>query len=656
MQKYLALLATFCLTGLMVATLHAAPLLTRAEQQETDPNTQLYLSSGNNGTVGGVAFQDEDILFFDGQNWSLFLDMSDVGIKRDVAAFSVLEENAVLLSVNDNTNFPGVGSITPNDIVLFTPTSIGEETAGTFSLFLKGSDVGLDTPNESIDAISIAGDGRLLISTKGKAIVGQMAAGDEDIIAFSGIAFGSPTVGEWTMYFDGSDVGLSKSSEDVVGASVNPMNGQLLLTTKGAFEVGDLVGDAKDVIIFSSTSLGFATGGTFQPEPYFSGATLTDDIGPIDGLTIHPQSLPEQTPNSLASPGKIVIKNKLISGIVNGAGNAHVVFNFHGDVQDFTIYGQSQRTIPDLNPGTYQISILNPPPGWSLYDISCTDPDNGSSHIGKLAIIDLDAGETVTCTFVNEESGGFMPENEAHDTIYITTKGNGKLSEQSFNKMDILAYDPSINQWSIYFSGLEVGIVENLNGIHVVPDSHILMSFDKAQILQGVAGVIQPWDIVTYSLTRGVFSRYFKGSDAGLLDEKAAIDAFSLTSDDDLVISTRGTAVLNDGTLVAKDEDLLLWNAELGIWQIYIDSSLSGFAADTTALSINGQQDSQLYLTSDKNFILDDSSGDASDIFIMNVTSHNALTHGIFGPGIFFDGSALGLDKEIIDGVSIYSP
>jgi hypothetical protein len=44
-------------------------------------------------------------------------------------------------------------------------------------------------------------------------------------------------------------------------------------------------------------------------------------------------------------------------------------------------------------------------PGWAI-SISCSDPDNGSTGSGGTANIDVDAGETVTCTFTNTFTPG----------------------------------------------------------------------------------------------------------------------------------------------------------------------------------------------------------------------------------------------------------
>jgi uncharacterized repeat protein (TIGR01451 family) len=50
--------------------------------------------------------------------------------------------------------------------------------------------------------------------------------------------------------------------------------------------------------------------------------------------------------------------------------------------------------------------------GWELTGIVCNDPDNGSSaDVGNgSAVIDLDAGETVTCTFTNTQQVQQVPD------------------------------------------------------------------------------------------------------------------------------------------------------------------------------------------------------------------------------------------------------
>ncbi|HZJ21691.1 MAG TPA: hypothetical protein VFD54_00190, partial [Anaerolineales bacterium] len=102
-----------------------------------------YGSFGSNGTVGGVAFADEDIVQFNGSTWSLFLDGSDVGLGSvDLFGFYNLDADSILMSFNTSVTLGGA-SYTANDIARFDATSLGSTTAGTFSMYFNGADVGL---------------------------------------------------------------------------------------------------------------------------------------------------------------------------------------------------------------------------------------------------------------------------------------------------------------------------------------------------------------------------------------------------------------------------------------------------------------------------------------------------------------------------------
>ena len=89
------------------------------------------------------------------------------------------------------------------------------------------------------------------------------------------------------MYFDGSDVGLSNSSsEDTNGVWVNPANGNVLLTTIGAFSVSGVSGDGADIFTCVPGSLGSNTSCTFSM--YWDGS-LNGFAGEVtDGIDIVP--------------------------------------------------------------------------------------------------------------------------------------------------------------------------------------------------------------------------------------------------------------------------------------------------------------------------------------------------------------------------------
>jgi hypothetical protein len=67
-------------------------------------------------------------------------------------------------------------------------------------------------------------------------------------------------------------VGLSSSSsEDVDGVAVDGA-GQIHLSTTGSFSVSGVSGADEDVFVFTPTSLGATTAGTFSPTLFFDGS------------------------------------------------------------------------------------------------------------------------------------------------------------------------------------------------------------------------------------------------------------------------------------------------------------------------------------------------------------------------------------------------
>jgi hypothetical protein len=195
----------------------------------------------------------------------MVFDGSDVGLTGDVDAFDILSNGDLLLTINSAASIGALGTVDDSDIIRFTPTSLGSNTAGTFAWYFDGSDVGLSANAEDIDAIAFAPDGRLLISVIGNINPGTVSGSDEDLLAFSPTSLGSNTAGSWSLYFDGSDVGLNdSSSEDIAGAWVNSANNYLYLTVLGPFTVSGVSGDGADIFICAPGSLGSTTSCTFS--------------------------------------------------------------------------------------------------------------------------------------------------------------------------------------------------------------------------------------------------------------------------------------------------------------------------------------------------------------------------------------------------------
>ncbi len=194
----------------------------------TAPAQLIYLSFTSGTSVPGIAgtVRDEDIVTYDSDTgvWALFFDASDVGITiSDLNAFHVRSDGSVLMSFSSPVSIPGLiggpdgTGIDDSDLVLFEPTSTGDDTSGSFTFFLDGSDIDLTTNSEDIDGIFEFSDGTLGITTTGSIRVGSLAkGGDEDIHLFTPTATGAVTTGTWTgIHFDGSDVGLTDRNDDL---------------------------------------------------------------------------------------------------------------------------------------------------------------------------------------------------------------------------------------------------------------------------------------------------------------------------------------------------------------------------------------------------------------------------------------------------------
>ena len=63
-------------------------------------------------------------------------------------------------------------------------------------------------------------------------------------------------------------------------------------------------------------------------------------------------------------------------------------------------------TAAGIAAGEYTVYQDEPPVGWGIVGVSCSDPDGGSNTYTNGALIDLDAGETITCTVTDSPTTG----------------------------------------------------------------------------------------------------------------------------------------------------------------------------------------------------------------------------------------------------------
>jgi uncharacterized repeat protein (TIGR01451 family) len=92
----------------------------------------------------------------------------------------------------------------------------------------------------------------------------------------------------------------------------------------------------------------------------------------------------------------------------------HQVFHFDASYDEggFSLIDDQQNESGDLEPGQYTVGE-NVPEGWDLTDIDCGEAEVGGFH-GTTVIIDLAAGETVTCVFENTKRGSIIVEKQTN--------------------------------------------------------------------------------------------------------------------------------------------------------------------------------------------------------------------------------------------------
>ena len=229
-------------------------------------NLLMFSFRGNTSISGLGTVRNDDIVSYDPDTgeWAMYFDGSDVGYTSGALdGFCILEDGSILLS-KSNANSVGGIAYDDSDILIFTPTSTGSNTSGSFQMFLDGSDVGLTTNGEDIDGMSLLPDGRLVISTTGSANVnGVSGVRDEDLMIFNASAFGSSTSGSFELYLDNGDVGFTTRDEDVDAFHLHP-SGLVTMSTTGNYSVSGASGADEDLVDFMPSSTGSNTSGSFS--------------------------------------------------------------------------------------------------------------------------------------------------------------------------------------------------------------------------------------------------------------------------------------------------------------------------------------------------------------------------------------------------------
>jgi hypothetical protein len=241
---------------------------------------KLYLSPDVPVLAGGILVGGQDVVSFSPQTqqYQRFFEGADVGLLlSNVDALDILPDGDLLLSFSLLTSVAGVGLVENEDVVRFTPSSTGSQTAGSFSLFFNGDAHGITGLGKNLDAIAYE-DGVLAFSTSGLVVVDGRFVQNEDVVALD------VATNDTELLFDGSAFGFAVALANVDGFELLA-DGDLLLsfdtpvTLPGLGTVAD-----EDVIRFHPSATNPARSGTFSA--YFDGSQndwtgLADDVDAI---------------------------------------------------------------------------------------------------------------------------------------------------------------------------------------------------------------------------------------------------------------------------------------------------------------------------------------------------------------------------------------
>ena len=196
------------------------------------PDGRLLVSTTSRATVPGLTAEDEDLLLFTPTSgphgsglgrrtigtWSLLFDGSDVGLtgdSEDIDGVALLADGRLVISSLGDASAGGI-SARGEDLLVFTPVEngLGPTTIGTWSKFFDGSDAGLGSSTEKIDAVDvqpgeIADAVWLHLSTNGSLAAAGIAAQDEDAATFD-LAGGLFTAG---LRLRGGEISLPAASD-----------------------------------------------------------------------------------------------------------------------------------------------------------------------------------------------------------------------------------------------------------------------------------------------------------------------------------------------------------------------------------------------------------------------------------------------------------
>ena len=513
------------------------------------------------------AVKDEDIVAYEPvtDSWSMIFDGSDLGLDPyEIDGLAVLPSGDILLSFLQEASIEGLiggpdgTKVDDSDIVLFSPSLLGDVSAGTFSFYFDGSDVGLTTDSEDVDAVGLAPDGRLLVSTAGFAEVPGVSASDDDVLLFTPLNLGASTVGTFEIYFEGGSVGIESADVDALALRSNE---DLLFSTVVSFSHGSTTAEDEDILAFSSTTLGPPTSGAFSLHLDLSTLSVVpqQDLGAVhvlntsadgdgDGHTTYSSSTGTRDDCDDSDPNRFGGNSETCDGVDNDC-DGEIDEGAPCEGAGLWMAFRHNMTVPGLGAiKDEDVIAYNSTSGqWSMvFDGS----DFGFAPLEIDALAVLPNGDFLL-SFLQPTTIGGLVDGPDGDNV---------------DDSDIVRFSPSsagsntAGTFSFYFDGSDLDLTtdsEDIDAISFTPDGKLLISTSGFFAAGGVSGsdedllVFTPEEIGANTV--GTLELYFDGSDVGLAPYD--IDAVSVRSNGDILFSTVGS--FSAGGVTAEDEDIV---------------------------------------------------------------------------------------------------
>lgn len=224
-------------------------------------------------------------------------------------------------------------------------------------------------------------------------------------------------------------------------------------------------------------------------------ATCSNGDDPQVGVTLLPNDDVTCTFTDVADGSVTIIKNT-IGGDATFSYTSNTLpipatFNI------LTTAGSGSASTTGLLPGTYNVTET-PLAGWDLTDLSCQDP-NGNSTVDIITgtvTINLDAGETITCTYENTARGQI-------DIIKATTPSSTNIFEFSH---DVVGNTVPASPFDLA-AGTPQSFLEVLPGSYQITETDPTPAYDLNDIicLDGVGNVVDSSvDIIARTATVNV--------------------------------------------------------------------------------------------------------------------------------------------------------